>query len=107
MGQSGIETVMGSVFEPERILHNTLWHRARRGREVWTASYPDLIVENPEHHRAWLDHILVSPGMLREGAPVRYVRDSGVVGAEEPDVSPVSDHLPVYCRIEIPDVPAA
>jgi endonuclease/exonuclease/phosphatase family metal-dependent hydrolase len=104
IGESSIETVMGNVFEPERILHNALWHKARSGKGIWTATYPDMIVANLEQHRAWLDHILVSPGMLREDAAIRYVRNSGEVG--EPSAStdgakPISDHLPIYCRLEV------
>lgn len=100
LGASGIERVMGSVYEPERILHNALWHHVRAGKEVWTTTYPDLIVENRAPHRAWLDHILVSPAMLRGDCPVRYVRDSGEVGEEEPVGVAASDHRPVLCRIE-------
>ncbi len=109
VGESGIEAVMGSVFEPAKILHNALHHKTLGGKPFWTATYPDMIVANFAPHRAWLDHILLAPALLRADAPIHYVPDSGDVGPEEPDADgpPASDHRPVFCRIRVPPPAAA
>ena len=70
--------------------------------ELWTADFPDPIVNNPLgwEHRIWIDHILVSPNMLENDSPVRYVMDSGEIGDKNPDSRKASDHFPVHCEIE-------
>lgn len=102
LGASSLETIMGSVFEPSKVLHNALWHMGRDDalkRELWTTEYPDLIVQNFQLHKGWLDHILVSPCMLAEGASPRLVPDSGRVAEKSEDARLASDHYAVYCDI--------
>ncbi len=105
VGKSFVETVIGSVFEPDGIFHNVLWHMTRTSKtkkDLWTADFPDPIVNNPLgwKHRIWIDHILVSPNMLENDSPVKYVMDSGQIGKKNPDSRKASDHFPVYCEIE-------
>ncbi|MDY0060910.1 MAG: endonuclease/exonuclease/phosphatase family protein [Myxococcota bacterium] len=106
MGESGLETVVGSVFEPEKILHDALYHLTAGGKEIWTATYPDKIVDNHLPHRAWLDHILLSPGLLGGDGLLGYQRNSGEIGPEHlpaPGTPAVSDHRSVRCRLTLAD----
>ncbi|TKJ32455.1 hypothetical protein CEE39_05340 [bacterium (candidate division B38) B3_B38] len=106
IGRSFVETVMGSVYNPGKIFHNALWWMTKESglkKQLWTADFPDPIVSHPlgYRHRVWIDHILVSPDMLRPANPVRYIMDSGKVGAKNRDSRQASDHFAVYCNIEI------
>ncbi len=98
--------VMGSVFEPSKILHNVLGWMAKGRREVrdqlWTTDFLDPIVSSPfgGKHRVWLDHILISPDMLNATSQVRYLMDSGKIGEKDRTARKASDHYPVYCKVE-------
>ena len=99
LGSSSIETIMGSVYSPGRILHNALWHLKEKGTPVWTTEYPDLIVHNLKNHRGWLDHIFLSPNLLDEQAALHYVSESGEVFPKSKVTVRASDHLPIYCEL--------
>ncbi|MBN2718534.1 MAG: hypothetical protein JXX14_22005 [Deltaproteobacteria bacterium] len=103
LGASAVETVTGDVHYPGRILHNTLWHYMESGRqkELWTTEYPDRIVSNFSMHRAWLDHIFVSPGMLNNKGDFRYVINSGTIAEKNDGAKLASDHFPIFCDIEV------
>jgi len=103
LGASSIETVMGSVFEPDKILHNTMWHLSKTGRkkDLWTTEYPDLIVQNFGLHKAWLDHIFVSQNLLTESAKFKYVMNSGEIIPKDDDAKRASDHYAIYCEFEV------
>lgn len=105
LGLSFVETVMGSVFQPEKVLHNTLWWMSRNSdtrKDLWTADFPDPIVSTPfgMRHRVWIDHILVSPDMLRPDNSVRLLTNSGRVAPKNRAAQNASDHFAVYCQIE-------
>lgn len=103
VGNSFVEAVMGSVFEPKRILHNVLsWMVKDNSKELWTTDFPDPIVSSPfeGNHRVWLDHILLSPDMLITDNPVRYMMSSGRIRAKDDVAQKASDHFPVYCTIQ-------
>lgn len=99
LGRSFVETVMGAVFDPGRVLHNTLYHIATGDR--WTADFPDPIVSNPRNwkHRVWIDHILVSPDMLQPNAALRLVNDSGAIDQRDQTSRTASDHFAVSCTL--------
>ncbi|MBN2342557.1 MAG: endonuclease/exonuclease/phosphatase family protein [Deltaproteobacteria bacterium] len=103
LGASAVETITGNIYYPQKILHNTLWHYKESGREkeLWTTEYPDRIVANFSMHRAWLDHIFVSPAMLRDTSPIRLVKDSGAISEKTDTAKLASDHFPIYCDIEM------
>ena len=103
LGASSVETVMGSIYEPDRILHNALWHitKTDRAKELWTMAYPDLIIRNMDLHRAWLDHIFISPGMLDQSTVLKYVMDSGQIAEKDEAAAAASDHFPVYCTLAV------
>ena len=102
MGASSIETLMGSIFEPARILHNTLWYLTKtdHNKELWTTEFPDQIVANRANHRVWLDHILISPDMLFPDSKLRYITKSGGIGKKDKISKEASDHFPVFCKLE-------
>lgn len=102
VGASAVETVTGNIHDPARIMHNTLWHLKRTAEPsvFWTSEYPDPIVANLKPHRAWLDHIFVSPGMLKAESPIRYIMDSGWIAEKTEKARIASDHFPIYCQIE-------
>ena len=106
IGKSFVETVVGSVYQPDGIFHNALWWMTMESglkKQLWTADFPDPIVSHPlgYRHRVWIDHILLSPDMLQPTNPARYVMDSGKVGVKNRDSRQASDHFAVYCKIEI------
>ena len=106
IGRSFVETVVGSVYAPSGIFHNTLWWMSKDSglkKNLWTADFPDPIVNHPfgYQHRVWIDHILLSPDMLLPTNSVRYIMDSGKIGAKNKDSREASDHFAVHCNIEI------
>jgi hypothetical protein len=102
VGASSIETLLGSVFEPEKILHNTLWHLKddEQNKEIWTTSFEDPIVANRRRHRAWTDHILITPNLLKPKSPLKYVKNSGEIFIKNQIAKKASDHFPVFCKLE-------
>lgn len=105
LGKSFVETVMGSVYYPNLIFHDTLFWMTQRDAEtredLYTAEFPDPIVSHPEQkeHRVWIDHILVSPKMLGADSPVKYVWDSGKIATKDKDSKRASDHFAIWCKI--------
>lgn len=103
LGHSALEKIMGSVFEPEFIMHNALYHWTKDralARELYTTEFHDPIVKNQAVHRCWIDHIMVSPG-LRRGKGIRYAERSGMIADKTDMARKVSDHFPLYCRLEV------
>lgn len=101
LGHSALEKIMGSVFEPELIFHNSLYHWTKdkaKARELYTTEFADPIVKNQAMHRCWIDHILVSPGFRWNCSGLRYIDNSGMIGEKTDMARKVSDHFPVYCR---------
>lgn len=97
LGKSFVETVMGSVFNPEHIFRNALQHIADEFR--WTADFPDPIVNNPRgfNHRVWIDHILVSPTLADPQGQLRLVTNSGEIDENDNVAQMASDHFAVSC----------
>ena len=105
LGMSFVETAMGSVYGPEEIFHNALWWMTKdteSRKDLWTVEFKDSIVAHPfgYKHRVWIDHILLSPDMLNQAGPVRYVADSGEVAPKNSASRKASDHFAVFCKIE-------
>jgi len=112
LGGSFLEPLMGSVWEPRRVLHNP--HRVVADRDRWTIDFQDRIVNplgpsrygTPTEMRSWIDHILVSPE-LREGvvpasAHIWHQRMPAPAGmpAQLRGLRP-TDHKPPYVTIEL------
>jgi hypothetical protein len=103
IGGGFLEPVMGSVWDPRRVLHNP--HLALKPADRWTIDYADRIL-NPLAHskygqpttlRAWIDHILFSPELAETiepgSAQIAHHRTSG------PDVP--TDHHPPYVTADL------
>lgn len=103
VGASAIETIMGDLFHPEQIYHNALWDLVeKQGIDTtWTIDFYDPIVRNRSKHRAWVDHIFVSPNMLKADNTIRFVKNSGSIAKRDQFSKIASDHLPVFCEIEM------
>jgi endonuclease/exonuclease/phosphatase family metal-dependent hydrolase len=104
LGGSFVENVMGSVFEPELVLHNTLAWMTRTAADranLWTVEFPDPIV-NPQRgveHRVWIDHILASQDLVKRSGSFRVVRDSGRIALRDTISRRASDHFAVHCKL--------
>jgi exonuclease III len=69
LGGAFLEPVMGSVWDPARVMHNT--HAGFSQKDRWTIDYSDRILNplgqsrygQPTEMRSWIDHILVSPAL--------------------------------------------
>lgn len=67
LGGCFLEPIMGSIWDPKRIFHNT--HASFPTKDRWTIDFYDRIVNplerskygQPSELRSWIDHILVSP----------------------------------------------
>ncbi len=97
-GKSGVEIIMGSLFEPERVLRNYAG-RPRWGEHGWspaTATFKDRITGSRVD--VMIDHILVSAGIRTDGAESHRVwnpyEDSGLRALQHPLLQ-ASDHFPV------------
>lgn len=104
LGKSFVETVMGDVFNPGKTLHNTLHHLTQSSstkKDLWTVDFPDPIVSHSfgYQHRVWIDHILLSPDMLKPNSPIRLAPNSGAIGEKNAAAKDASDHFPVFCKL--------
>lgn len=111
LGGCFLEPIMGSIWDPKRIFHNTHAHFSTKDR--WTIDFYDRIVNplerskygQPSELRSWIDHILVSPdlqdrvkaetaGILHKQSPVKGLprRFAGMRG---------TDHHPPYVEIRL------
>lgn len=107
IGKSFVETVMGSVFAPDRILLNALvWPCREKPEGVWTARFPDPIVSNAfgREHSAWIDHILASPDLSEQDSSLALVAGSGSVLESSTETRNASDHLPVRVAVRVADL---
>ena len=107
---SGVETIMGSVWEPELTLGSALFDRLpKKQREAldfadnFTTSFKDPIFDGV-FQREWIDHILYSrnaaAGWVQGGDILREIPE-GTDGPKLPFYR-VSDHYPVRADITLP-----
>lgn len=106
LGTSFIESVIGSVFDPQRIFHDPLWWMtgtAADRSKLWTAAFDDPIVNNPlrRQHRVWLDHIIGSPSLLNAASPIKLVEDSGHIDIKDSTSYKASDHFAVMAHLQV------
>lgn len=101
LGASAVETIMGDIFHPDKLMHNALWHLIEeKGIDnIWTVEYPEPIVGSNITHKSLIDHIFISPSMLNSNSPIQLVENSGAVFNEKVAIN-ASDHLPIYCDIK-------
>ena len=101
LGQSSVEIIMGSIWHPETIFTNVLRHLIENGRGVYTLEFHDRIMHNYSERKAWLDHILVSPSMMKQDARLQLIPASGSVIYENETVKVISDHFPIICQFDL------
>jgi endonuclease/exonuclease/phosphatase family metal-dependent hydrolase len=82
------DIVVGSAFAPERSFAHAQ-HDVIPTRR-YTAVFEDF-VPTPQVKRLLLDHILLSPGLTRRGAPLRKLARSGAVSHAEYDANVTND----------------
>lgn len=104
---SGVETIMGSVWEPELTLGNVLFDRlppAKRNaldfRDNYTTSFKDPIFDG-QFQREWIDHVLYG-----RNAPAGWLRGGDIVrsipGTPPTPYHEIADHYPVKATITLP-----
>lgn len=111
LGGAFLEPVMGSVWDPKRILANS--HTNFKPKDRWTIDFFDRILNplevsrygQPREMRSWIDHILVSPELADNIRP-----ESAGILHKEPDVTGMpsqfrkrraTDHHPPYVEIDL------
>lgn len=110
LGKSFVETVMGNVFSPEKCLHNAhyyLSHSTDTKKDLWTIEFTDPIVSHPwdYKHRVWIDHILLSPDMLKPNGKLRLKPNSAKIAEKNAAAKEASDHSAVFCKLISGDAP--
>ncbi len=103
-GRSGVETIMGNLFEPDRILRNYAG-QPKWGRFGWTpstVSFKDRITET--YINVMIDHILVSAGLKTSGQNPHQVWNPFQNDLAKPlkdDLLEASDHFPVTVDLKM------
>jgi len=110
LGGAFLEPLMGSVWDPSRIMHNC--HVLVKIKDRWTIDFKDRIVNplamsrygQPTELRSWIDHILVSPELKHSVIP-----DSYAIFHKYPKVNELpkeyfgkreTDHHPPYVTLD-------
>lgn len=97
---SGIEKLMGDIWQPEFILGNAIYDTYRT-LDVSTTRFPDPIFNfNYKYHYVWIDHILYTknrPGWTSNGTIYQDMRD-GKIWRQYPHAS---DHQPISVEITL------
>jgi endonuclease/exonuclease/phosphatase family metal-dependent hydrolase len=105
LGLSALETLMGSVFEPDRIFHNVFSHwrtDSELSRKLFSSEFVDPIVCNSRPRKVWLDHILLSPHFRSRQESMSHVVDSSMIYNDTSNAKLASDHFPVACDLAYP-----
>ena len=102
--RSAVETLLGNVWEPDKILRQVL-QRPKLGKYGWTPSssrYRDRITG--DYFNVLIDHMLVSQSVIVENARVwnPFPKDApDDVKAMKSALKDASDHFPVSATIEV------
>lgn len=104
---SGVEKLMGSIWQPGRVLRNVLFESllnekqqaALRFEEIATTRFRDPIFEST-YHNVWIDHILCSDNQggpwVTKGQVHRLLADNEPIWQKFPHAS---DHYPVSATV--------
>ena len=103
IGGGFLEPVMGSVWDPRRVMHNP--HFGIPARDRWTIDYADRILNplgrskygQPTTLRSWIDHILVSPELAGAVVP----GSAGIQHHSTSGPSAPTDHHPPYVTVAL------
>jgi endonuclease/exonuclease/phosphatase family metal-dependent hydrolase len=108
LGGAFLEPIMGSVWDPRRVFHNT--HAGVPPKERWTIDFKDRVVNPlreskygmPTELRSWIDHILVSPELRDSVVPgtarIHHHRLKSGPGAS---ILRPTDHHPPYVTLNL------
>jgi len=112
LGGYFLEPVMGSVWDPSRILFNT--HAAYKPKkDRWTIDFKDRVVNpleasrygQPAELRSWIDHILVSPELkdaIVKGTPKILHKQPRVPGLPKKYAGVRgTDHHPPFVTLDL------
>jgi hypothetical protein len=102
IGGGFLEPVMGSVWDPRRVLHDP--HVGMDPKERWTIDFADRIVNpmkeskfgDPTTLRSWIDHILFSPDLVQGIVP-----DSAGIARHETGPGAPTDHHPPFVSAQL------
>ena len=104
-GRSGVEILMGSLFEPDAIMRN-LAGRPKWGQYGWSPSsarFKDRITET--YVNVLIDHILVSAGLKPSGANPHQIwnpfGDDDEAKTIKDDLLKASDHFPISIKLNV------
>ncbi|MGD2117524.1 MAG: hypothetical protein PVG66_04135 [Chromatiales bacterium] len=103
-GRSGVEIIMGNLFEPDRILRNYVG-QPKWGRYGWSPSsvrFKDRITETDIN--VLIDHILVSSGVKTSGKNPHRIWNPYENDEAKPlkqDLRNASDHFPVTMDLNL------
>ena len=102
--RSAVETLLGTVWEPEKILRQVI-DRPKLGKYGWDPSssrYQDRITG--DYFNVLIDHVLVNEAVKFENARVwnPFSRSAPAdIKALKPQLKDASDHFPVSVEIEV------
>ena len=111
LGGAFLEPLMGSVWDPARIMHNC--HALVKTKDRWTIDFKDRVVNplgrsrygQPAELRSWIDHILISPELKDSVVPESYA-----ILHKQPKVKELpkkcrgmrgTDHHPPYVTLDL------
>ncbi|MFC1652176.1 endonuclease [Planctomycetota bacterium] len=103
-GRSGVEVLMGNLFEPERILQNHAG-QPKWGRYGWSPSsvrFKDRITETPIN--VLIDHILISRDLKTSGQNPHQIWNPYENTQAKPiktELRQASDHFPVTINLNL------
>lgn len=103
-GRSGVEVIMGSIFEPDRVLRNHAG-QPKWGRYGWSPStvrFKDRITET--YVNVLIDHILVSGGLKTSGQNPHQIWNPYENDQAKPlkdELLDASDHFPVTINLNL------
>lgn len=105
--RSAVETLLGDVWAPKRILRHVLPRPKlnKYGWYPWSSSFCDAITKNKVN--VLIDHILVSQNVTVRGGRVwnPFLKESaGEVKEIRGDLIEASDHFPISVEIDLDDV---
>ena len=105
LNASGVERLMGSIWEPSLCLGNALYDslsdakkKKQDFKSIYTASFQDPIFAR-SYRNSWIDHILYSRNVadwISNGEVLHNMPDGQRIYTKYPTAS---DHRPVTCIV--------
>lgn len=96
---SGIEKIMGSIWNPSLVLGNALYDTHQK-LDISTTSYKDPIFNNV-YHRVWIDHVLYTVNQADQwvtNGAIHTTMNNGKIWKAYPHAS---DHYPISVEVTV------